>query len=260
MPNQKSIIRGIFGKQSEVTVKYPIKADSEAEMIEWVALLRDKIEQYIPEGPPTPLFATPEELQAKVDDALASKKATVSSSSAAAVMGTGTGSVVLAADSSFSSTMHQGDVSHAPSTATTASPTRPSSSAIRSSFSPSATPSVLSRSNTTKSIPSAPPLDPHDDHHLYQYHLHQHHHPRGSTAISNSSSASSLSRSVSHNSGVGGGHNGFIQSRKSIRMMGGPRSATPLPPRPVTYCEDASDVENSSSMIMVHDVPKAAEI
>ncbi|KAJ3306913.1 hypothetical protein HDU76_004730 [Blyttiomyces sp. JEL0837] len=60
--------------------RYEIRAGSEEEMIEWVAVLKAKIEAYIPNGPPAPLYRTPEELQDRLQITLEQSRATISSS------------------------------------------------------------------------------------------------------------------------------------------------------------------------------------
>ncbi|KAJ3387432.1 hypothetical protein HDU92_001955 [Lobulomyces angularis] len=50
--------------------KIQLKAGSEVEMIDWVALLRLKIDSYIPDGPPTLIFPEEESLMLKVEEAI----------------------------------------------------------------------------------------------------------------------------------------------------------------------------------------------
>ncbi|KAJ3025874.1 UNVERIFIED_CONTAM: hypothetical protein HDU68_006546 [Siphonaria sp. JEL0065] len=47
--------------------RYEIKANNESEMIEWVSFLKERIESYLPEGPPEPLFSAPHEILDKVE-------------------------------------------------------------------------------------------------------------------------------------------------------------------------------------------------
>ncbi|KAJ3196968.1 hypothetical protein HK101_006829 [Irineochytrium annulatum] len=55
------------------TVRHEVRASSEQEMVEWVAALREKITSYLPDGPPTPLFSSPQEIEHRVDATIARK-------------------------------------------------------------------------------------------------------------------------------------------------------------------------------------------
>ncbi|KAJ3289574.1 hypothetical protein HDU79_003928 [Rhizoclosmatium sp. JEL0117] len=50
--------------------RYEIKANSESEMIEWVSFLKEKIESYLPQGPPEPLFLPEHEILDRVETAV----------------------------------------------------------------------------------------------------------------------------------------------------------------------------------------------
>ncbi|KAJ3057070.1 hypothetical protein HK097_001039 [Rhizophlyctis rosea] len=52
-PRRQSLVGGLM-KSKQETRTYDLKAGSEEEMVEWVEILKRKIEQYIPEGPPAP--------------------------------------------------------------------------------------------------------------------------------------------------------------------------------------------------------------
>ncbi|KAJ3288411.1 hypothetical protein HK104_008193, partial [Borealophlyctis nickersoniae] len=59
------LVPGLF-KGTNDTVRFDLRASSEDEMIEWMAALKRKIESYIPDGPPAPIFRTANELEAEV--------------------------------------------------------------------------------------------------------------------------------------------------------------------------------------------------
>ncbi|KAJ3261774.1 hypothetical protein HK103_004725 [Boothiomyces macroporosus] len=58
-----------FSKSSynDAVVKYEFKADNDNEMVEWIACLQKQIQNYIPNGPPEPLFKSSQKIEENVE-------------------------------------------------------------------------------------------------------------------------------------------------------------------------------------------------
>ncbi|KAJ3416854.1 hypothetical protein HDV05_008439 [Chytridiales sp. JEL 0842] len=67
--------------------RYEIKASDEEEMVEWVGILRAKIESYMPAGPPAPLFSPTHEIQERVETAALLEKSKIANTEPTSLVG-----------------------------------------------------------------------------------------------------------------------------------------------------------------------------
>jgi hypothetical protein len=59
--------KSVFWTREPSESKWLIKAESEEKMIDWIVDLKNKINSYIPDKPPAPLFKTVNTLEANIE-------------------------------------------------------------------------------------------------------------------------------------------------------------------------------------------------
>lgn len=59
--------KSLFWTREPSEQKWMIKADSEDKMVDWIVDLKNKINSYIPEKPPSPLFKSVTSLEANIE-------------------------------------------------------------------------------------------------------------------------------------------------------------------------------------------------
>lgn len=59
--------KSLFWTREPSEQKWLIKADSEEKMVDWIVDLKNKINSYIPDKPPSPLFTSVSSLEANIE-------------------------------------------------------------------------------------------------------------------------------------------------------------------------------------------------